>query len=259
MKHLKDHENFGDDPSHFPKDFGFSGSAEGGMPSATSPPSITDTHDPSRTNPDNLSRGTGESDTFARGGMHHMHPHGHEVTHVEHGEHGVIHHHAHGGYTMHHHDGKITHHAMGGAQMMPGQPMMGQPMMQRAMGGSAHEYAGGGAHEEERGEKRMMTKAIHEHEAHDHKGEKETDVKLAGGGRPRIPGSMKPAAMKRHSPLGGEAPVNKMPRNIQRETTPRNQMPGGSEGYGMEPSAEPDVAQSDQGISGMRKGGRHKG
>lgn len=277
----------GSDDLEMNKGIHVSGDEDAGpLVSSTNPPSITDTMEGSRTSPSNLTREGGgmETDSYAKGGHHmgmHMHPHGHEVVDVEHGEHGVVMHHAHGGYTMHHHDGHVTHHAMGGEQchamggpqmpMAGGQPPMpgrspigarpGMPMARAeggSIGGGLPQYARGGDHEDRMSDKRMMTKAIHEHEVHDHPGEKETKMRLAPGGRMRTPRKMEPAAMKTRTELGGGMPVNKPPRNPARTTSPRNSMPGGQMGYGVEPSAEPDVADSDQGISGMSKGGHRR-
>lgn len=44
-------------------------------------------------------------------------------------------------------------------------------------------YARGGRMSDERQDKAMVEKGVHQHERHDHKGEKETDLKLKGGGK----------------------------------------------------------------------------
>ena len=159
------------------------------------------------------------------GAMHHMHPHGHHVVRVEHHADGrVLHHHDHGGHTVHHPDGHITHHHEDGtpAHMAAGGHAMGHQH-------DSSEYVHGGAAE---------------HHARHGDG-------MAMGGRTRIPRSFVPQAERRRSPI--ETP----PRNPMHSTTPRNSMPGGQMGYGVEPSAEPDMAGSDQGIPQMRRGGRH--
>ena len=185
------------------------------------------------------------------GGMHHMHPHGHHVTHVEHREHdgAVVHHHAHGGHTVHHPDGRITHHhadgspvhmAHGGHEHDP----EGE-YVHRAHGGSANPDAGA--------DKALVKKAFAQHDQHMHGGESE-HLALARGGfaghRQRLPHQMKAPGMRPHSPI--ETP----PRNPNMTTTPTNDMPAGQMGYGVQPSAEPDMAGSEQGISQMHKGGR---
>jgi hypothetical protein len=106
---------------------------------------------------------------------------------------------------------------------------------------------------DERADKALVKKAVHQHEVHEHHGEL-TDLHLARGGitghRQRLPRSMKPAMMRPRSPI--ETP----PRDPGITTTPRNQMSGGALGYGVEPSAEPDTAGDGQGIPQMRRGGR---
>lgn len=76
------------------------------------------------------------------------------------------------------------------------------------------------------------------------------------GERVRLPRGMKPPAERRHSPIGDEMPINRAPRRPEISTTPRNDMPGGKMPYGVEPSAEPDAAGSEQGITSLRHGGR---
>lgn len=75
-------------------------------------------------------------------------------------------------------------------------------------------------------------------------------VDEARGGKIRLPGSIRTAISKRHSPI--ETP----PRNPNQTTTPRNRMSGGVMPYGVEPSAEPMVAGSEQDIPTLRRGGR---
>lgn len=324
IRHLRDGEDFG--PSHFSKDFGFSGSSQG--------PDVPDTHGPkSRPEPTEMGEGGGDyshggaahghshphgghirhEEPHASGGkichydhggyshhhgdgsvthhhadgspVHaahggamggaHLHPHGHAVTHTEphpHIEGAFIAHHSHGGHTVHHKDGHVTHHHSGGA---PATGMMGVEQMH-----DSSEYAHGGHHrmadggslepggaynkggragrrENPKGgdgrEKALITKAVHQHENHEHGGE-HTDLHLARGGmagmRTRLPRDMRPAAARQHSPI--ETP----PRDPKLTTTPRNQMSGGEMPYGVEPSAEPDMAGSEQGIPQMRRGGR---
>lgn len=87
---------------------------------------------------------------------------------------------------------------------------------------------------------------------------------MAMGGHARLPRSMTPMAERHRSSIGsgagpGMSPVEKPPRNPTMSTSPRNSMPGGQMGYGVEPSAEPDQAGSEQGIPQMKRGGHHRG
>ena len=183
------------------------------------------------------------------GSMHHMHPHGHHIVKVEHHADGrVVHHHAHGGHTVHHMDGRITHHHEDGSpvHMMHG----GMEHMHDPEGEYVHRAHGGSMGEE----KALVRKGIRQHESHEHGGE-HTDLHLRRGGvamgeRVRLPRGMRPPAERTHSP------VNTPPRNPNLTTTPRNAMPGGEMSYGVEPSAEPDMAGSTQGIPQMNRGGR---
>jgi hypothetical protein len=106
-------------------------------------------------------------------------------------------------------------------------------------------------------EKAIVKKAFRQHDEHMHGGESE-HLDLARGGfaghRQRLPRAMKPEGMRPHSP------INTPPRNPNMTTTPTNDMPAGQMGYGVQPSAEPDAAGSEQGITQMHKGGlaRHR-
>lgn len=190
----------------------------------------------------------------AHGGhMSHMHPHGHHVSHVEHHADGrVVHHHTHGGHTVHHPDGRITHHHEDGSPVHAAHGGGIEHMHDESE--YAHRHLARGGHfteaEDERQDKAMVERGIHEHEAHDHKGEKPTALHLRRGGiageRARLPRGMKPTAERRHSPI--ETP----PRNPTLTATPRNQMPGGEMAYGVEPS---DEGGEDQGLTPMRRGG----
>lgn len=187
------------------------------------------------------------------GGMQsHMHPHGHHVVHVEHHADGrIIHHHAHGGHTVHHKDGRLTHHHGDGAPVHAAHA--GMEHMHDAEGEYVHRAKGSDMAQD----KAMIKKAFVQHEDAEHHGEHE-DLHLARGGmashRTSLPHGMKPKMASHHSP------VNTPPRNPNLTTTPRNMMPAGQMGYGVEPSAEPDVAGSTQGIPQMNSGGhvRHK-
>ena len=168
--------------------------------------------------------------SYAKGGEH-MHPHGHHVIHVEHHPDGaVVHHHAHGGFTVHHADGHMTHHAMGGEEC-------------HARGGEQHSSGEGTLVERMKG------------------GDSEDHMAFGGAKRPHLPRNMTPK-VGRSRPLGEESAVNKPPRNPAQSTTPRNAMPGGEMGMGVEPSAEPDEPDmsgdsAGGGMTQMRKGGVH--
>ena len=276
IKHIPDGQDF-----EHPADFGFTGSAKGhrGKGVSKSPdakmPVSTMEHGPAdheQTPPDYHNvvvtdeHGSGPPDAqsqFGHGGHHmpHMHPHGHEVMHVEHHPHGVMHHHAHGGMTMHHHDGSITHH-----------DHMGMPIAHH----SAHHMAHGGhpgmmqdesthvgkmargGHKDMAQDKAMVAKGIHQHEDHEHHGE-HTDLHLARGNRvpnsrPRLPRGMKPTSERPHSPVGKPPAMTAM-----RTPMGRNRAPGGPMDLGVEPSAEPDVAGSDQDLGGALSHGGHMG
>ena len=181
----------------------------------------------------------GHGGHMAHGGMRHMahegHPHGHKVEHTSMHDGMRVEHHAHGGYTVHHPDGNVTHHD--------------------AHGGMCH--AQGGMHSDEAQDKAMVAKGIHQHEDHEHEGE-HTDLHLARGGRPRMPGA------KAHGkkPGMGAMPMNKPPRNPNVSRTPPDAMPGGQMGYGVQPSDEDGNASAGAppmgGMTAMKKGGMHR-
>lgn len=77
-------------------------------------------------------------------------------------------------------------------------------------------------------------------------------VGFAQGGKARLPTGMKAKVLQRHSP------INTAPRNPMTTRTPRDIMPGGQMGYGVQPSAEPDVAGTTQNIPQLAGGGRMK-
>ncbi len=130
------------------------------------------------------------------------------------------------------------------------------------MHGGASRFGDGGDVAQD---KAMVTKGVHEHEDHLHHGE-HTEMHLARGGRmPRLPRNMKPKAARFH-PLNEESALNRPPHNPNVTRTPRNAMPGGQMGYGMEPSDESGAMEpSDEGMDGgmgssgvtpMRTGGK---
>lgn len=223
MRRLADGEDF--NASHFAqeKDFGFSGSAEGYDEHPVAPPFAGSKPTDNGAHQPGYAEG-GSAHGFAHGG----HPHGHHVVRVEHHPHtgAVVHHHAHGGHSIHHADGHVTHH---GAD--------GQSVSHMAHGGN---HPGEGTHVE----KLMAGKHA----------EPDGDEHLARGGMTtRIPHSMRPKAAGMHSP------INTPPRNPMRSPSPRNKMPGGQMPYGVEPSAEPDDAGSEQGgVPQLKHGGHMK-
>jgi hypothetical protein len=119
----------------------------------------------------------------------------------------------------------------------------------RAKGGSIS------AAEDKREDKAMIKSAFRQHDEHEHDGAHE-DIKLARGGALHmnvpLPRGMKPHVARHMSPI--ETP----PRNPNLTTTPRNEFAGGQMPYGVEPSAEPDQAGSEQDIPQMARGGRHR-
>ena len=289
IRHLRDGENFGDHPSHFSKDFGFSKSADGyDSKSTAAPPFAADR--PTHGDP-HEGGGTEGIDRYARGGnvdqntvgnpgsggstegvnryAHggHMHPHGHHVVSVRHHEDGrVVHHHAHGGHTVHHPDGHISHHESDGSFAYT--PHQGEPMMDDKGGGDTYveRMRHGGHHERRMAEGGAADAGLDRGEAAirasaDVNPRDNAEEGFARGGRmASLPRGMKPTVERHHSPIGREMPINKPPRDPNRTTTPRNAMPEGQMGYGVEPSAEPDAAGSEQGIPQMRHGGhsRHR-
>jgi len=225
----------------------------------------------------------------------HAHPHGHHVTHVESLHDGSeVHHHSHGGYTIHHAHGGVSHHGAHGetagngqagharhteAEYMPkgknggfededqyteyeaheaklrkgGQPKHGKHPFQTEEAyddGEEHEamsgkgsYARGGhaGHPDYAEDKAMIEKGFRQHDEHMHGGKHE-QIHLARGGLP-------PALR------AGKPPIGQAPRP-SRQVTPRQAVPLGGAPMGVEPSAEPNAAGSEQGIPQLRKGGQ---
>jgi hypothetical protein len=173
-------------------------------------------------------------------GMH-MHPHGHDVEHVEHREHdgAVIHHHHHGGHSVHHADGRVTHHHGDGS------PVHSAPGGMEHMHDPEGEYAHGGhaRHNDEAQDRALIKEMVGRHD----KGEA-----MAFGGHARLPRAMKPAGMRPHSP------IETAPRKPQVTRTPPNSMPGGVMGYGTQPGAEPGMEPTDP-TGGTGPGMRHGG
>lgn len=237
VKYLKDGQGFG--PEHFSQDFGFKGSAEG------APKKFADGGPAYAEGGENEDAGPSSESphAFAKGGD--VHPNGHHVIHVEHHADGaVVHHHAHGGYTVHHADGGITHH------MQDGMPCHARGGIEHMHDSSELAHRHKGKHHSEAGESAAE-------EAAESPAEEAAEGGMARGGHMRLPKSFRPKAGHGHE-IGNESAVNRPPRNPMTSTTPRNAMPGGQMAYGVEPSAEPDVAGSTQGIPQLKRGGRRK-
>jgi hypothetical protein len=217
IKHLPDGEDFGSHPDHFPSSFGYSGSASKGAPAKAAP--MARHRQPSA--PPAAPPMGGDAGEMTMG-----HAHGGHIEHC-----------AHGGYIVHHPGGMKTHHHADGSMMADDE---------------------GGEHDADEAEdKAMVAKGIHEHEAHDHKGEQQTDLHLARGGHahPRLPRDMTPAAGRGHSSIG--AGMRKPSKGIQMpRSSPASQTEGGPMGFGVNPSEEPDIGGG--GAPTMKNGGRFK-
>ena len=274
------------DESHFPKDFGFSGSTEKGPKGRTgakdrNDPAAATTKPVTAENDHPAEESEGGGSNFAKGGN--IHPDGHDPHGTHHRPDGmIIIMHTHGGHTLHHPDGHVSHHdaegnemhAHGGEHMNPGyahgsavhthphgHAMIGHPESMPD-GSEIHHHAHGGmtvhhadgriTHHDEHGsmvthaEKAMMKRAVSQHEDQEHEGD-HAEIHLARGGAP----GMRPRIPKAMRPKSEtmHSPINTPPKNPMRNVSPRNAAPGGALGYGVEPSAEPDTAGADQ--SGM--------
>lgn len=282
IRHLKDGQDFG--AEHFPKDFGFTGSAESPTRKRSASPRENQGPDSAPTH-DDQSMSTDHGNAYAHGG--HLHPHGHEVVEVEHHEDGsVTHHHAHGGHTVHHHDGRITHHDRTGAEIRAhgGHHLAhgghthvhphghrvthveslhdGSEIHHHAHGGYTHHHADGsvthhdarGAHVDHGAAITHEAESLAHHVAEHERAEEHAGMGLARGGgtRVRLPRGMKPAAARTRSPIS----MHRAPRPT-RTPTARDDMPGGTMPYGVEPSAEPDAAGEDQ-VPSFHRGGRRR-
>lgn len=198
----------------------------------------------------------------AEGGMeHHMHPHGHEVTRVEHHADGrVVHHHAHGGHSVHHKDGRITHHEEGGA---PAYHAMGG--MEHHDGMSEYVHRAKGGHMEDREmiqEADRFAHKVEKHERGEMKGHAKGGSHHDSAEHEDVPGyamgNMVRRPMMHPGHAGAGMPMNRPPMNPKFTPSARNAMPGGQMGMGVQPSSEPDMAGSEQGIPQLAHGGRHK-
>jgi hypothetical protein len=193
---------------------------------------------------------------YAHGGSTHVHPHGHHITHMTHHGDMEVQHHAHGGYTIHHGDGVITHHDAAGEPASHG-----LPQHYRNTSDYEHEehmaHGGHAGHTEElpnvsdyHAQKKLGKKMMHEVEDSDHGGGEMFREHKARGGMP-MQGRM---AAPMHGVARAHAP--RKPINV---TSPRNVMPGGRMGYGVEPtSEEPPSDMGDMDNDGMKHGGRAK-
>ncbi len=290
IRHIKDGADF-----QYDRSFGFHGSAEGSTQGPdhhpVKPPFAggKDTSEPKRkSEPEEVGGGD-----YAHGGRTHRagggpmdaphdppmggmseHPHGHEPMGkmTPHAMGGMCQHHAHGGITVHHPDGRMTHHNFdgspagmrhGGHHMAGGGSVEGQDMQMVNEANQVYSRAGHGA--EPFGTESDPSQGGQFSEIHpdspDTSGPGMSEKYARGGftgDRPSLPRGMKPHAARRHSEIGSEMPMNKPPSNPNLSTGPRNTMPGGKMGLGVEPSAEPDMAGSEQGITGMKHGGQRK-
>lgn len=127
------------------------------------------------------------------------------------------------------------------------------PRQSFAKGGAVSKANSG--HADVAQDRALISKMMKQHEAAEgdepmRKADGGSVDKYAGGGRARLPTGMKATAMQRHSP------INTPPRNPTKTVTPRNIMPGGAMAYGVQPSAEPAQAGSEQGIPQLKDGGK---
>lgn len=205
-----------------------------------------------------LNRGQ-EDAAFAHGGQV-EHPHGHRIVHTSHRPDGSkVHRHSHGGHSVEHADGGMTHHLHDGTPLEHMSHGGGMENMHdsseyahRARGG--HTDTGEDKAMDDRQDKAMIKKAFSQHDKDLHGGEHE-ELHLARGGRHvPLPHGMRVAQARHRSPIG--MPVNRAPRNPNTSTSMPNDMAGGQMAYGNQPSSEPDVAGSEQGIPQMNRGGR---
>lgn len=136
----------------------------------------------------------------------------------------------------------------GGVQVPTGAPFPEEPTSMprqvNALGTAGVAMAKGG-HADAAQDRALISKMLKQHES----GEGDRMGK-ARGGRATLPKAMKAKALQSHSP------INTPPRNPTTTTTPRNIMPGGAMAYGVQPSSEPAVAGSGQGIPQLADGGR---
>lgn len=136
----------------------------------------------------------------------------------------------------------------GGVQVPTGAPFPEEPTSMprqvNALGTAGVAMAKGG-HADAAQDRALISKMLKQHES----GEGDR-IGKARGGRATLPKAMKAKALQSHSP------INTPPRNPTTTTTPRNIMPGGAMAYGVQPSSEPAVAGSGQGIPQLADGGR---
>lgn len=171
----------------------------------------------------------GDQPTNRDGGSVNAHPHGHAVTHTERMNDREIMRHSHGGFTAQYDDGRPpTHHDADGTPVYHA--------------GASSDYRRGGA--------------VKGHKAHKGTGHKpnKTSMPLQ---QPLPVAQAAPAPAPKARKASAE-PSNQPPRDPLRSPSPTNQMPGGVEPYGVQPSAEPDVSQGTPGGAPMKKGGKAK-
>lgn len=270
MKHIPDGQDFS--AEHFPKEFGFHGSAQSPMHSRNPGHSektvermagrrthvVPEAEHPGMGNPSHMAP---HQEAYAHGGHieHHqdgtmVHHHGDGRATHHHPDGTVVHHHAHGGHSVHHPHGHVEHHHADGrvshhhadGHVTHHHPD-GRVEHHDAHGGRVIHHADGrvdhhdsseyvhrarGGHMDAMADKAMIKKAFTQHDQHMHGGEHET-MHLRRGGHAM------PAGMHGMHP----DPVSSGPMR-------------GAMGYGVNKSDEPGAAGTDQGIPQLRHGGR---
>lgn len=202
------------DHTMYDKNFGFSGSAQGyDNKGSANPPFAASKPTDNGMNFQNYAEGG------AVGGSAHTYAEGGKVK----------------GHPMGHHVTHVTH-----------DPATNAVMMHHAHGGfTMHHPDGGISHHGADGQPAMATGG-----GGDHPGEG-TFLERARGGRAHMPPPHKKPMQQAMPKERATEPDDTAPRNPMRNPSRRNAMPGGQMPYGVEPSAEPDVAGSGQGIDDM--------
>lgn len=140
----------------------------------------------------------------------------------------------------------------GSAARTPPAPIALNPPALRP-GHKTQTFAKGGAVSADKAQdKRIVTKAINQHDAQLHGGKK-TNLKLKSGGKVMKACKGGPVKMAQG---GLVEPVNRAPAPPRTTHTVPGNMPGDVLPYGVQPSDEPTRAGSTQGITQLRTGGR---
>lgn len=239
IKHIPDGAGF-----EFPREFGFHGSA---TPERKRFATGGTVHGGNYAEGGEVEHEQEARADHAEGG--HMHPHGHEVVHVErHHDGSVTHHHVHGGFTHHHADGHISHHAHDGSDV----EHMAHGGMEQTHDSSEWAHRANGGHMGDREmihEADTLAKNVKKHETEEMREEKGEGEHMAFGGihRPMMPrgGMPHPGGSRVMAPRPG--------------TPPPSSPAGGAMPMGVQPSDEAGSAGG-SGISQMSKGGaKHRG